>query len=297
MKKIILILIFIFTLSSCGKDESQIKNEDFSNTLRDVEKITQKHIKVDQNAKANMVSIMNDKNNYQAKIRTTDENELKSYINKNIHKNKKLEWAFKNFDKLDYIEKVLIGNDTDTVNFIYNINHGKTNFNFFEGQSINLGRKTPYYVQWDDRWAYDKIIESETIGISGCGPTSMSMVLSRLLNDKNINPRIIAQDAKNYMTHEGIAWSFFKAESDKYGINVKEIKNDEKEIKNALKKGPLIVSVRHGYFTNSGHIMVIDSYEDGKLLINDPNSIKNTKIKWPYEDIKDQIANVWAFSK
>ena len=134
------------------------------------------------------------------------------------------------------------------------------------------------------------------IACVGGGSNAMG-IFSAFLDDKNINPRIIAQDAKNYITHEGIAWSFFKAESDKYGINVKEIKNDEKEIKNALKNGPLVVSVRHGYFTNSGHIMVIDSYEDGKLLINDPNSIKNTKIKWPYEDIKDQIANVWAFSK
>ena len=43
--------------------------------------------------------------------------------------------------------------------------------------------------------------------------------------------------------------------------------------------------------------MVIDSYENGKLLINDPNSVKNSKLNWYYDDIKDQIANVWAFTK
>ena len=297
MKKIILIIIFIFTLSSCGKDKSTIKNEDISDTFSDIEQITKNYINIELDARKNMISIMNDNENYRATIKTTDETELKSYIQKNINKNKKLEWVLNNFDNLSYLEKVLIGNDTDTANFVYNLNNGKTNFNFFDGQSINLGRKTPYFVQWDDRWAYDYIIENETIGISGCGPTSMSMVLSRLLNDKKINPRIISQDAKNYMGIEGIAWSFFKNESDKYGIKTKEIKNDEKEIRNSLRKGPLIVSVHHGYFTTGGHIMVIDSYENGKLLINDPNSVKNSKLNWDYDDIKDQIANVWAFSK
>lgn len=297
MKRIILILIFIFTLTSCGKDNSEIKNEDFSKTFNDVGEITNKYINIEQDAKKNMISIMNDNKNYHAKIRSVDEKELKSNINKNLNKNKKLQWTLDNFDKFSHIEKVLVGNDIDTVDFLYNLYNDKTNFNFFYGQSINLGRKTPYYVQWDNRWAYDEIIENETIGISGCGPTSMAMVLSRLLKDKKINPRIISQDAKNYMTHEGIAWSFFKNESDKYGIKTKEIKNDEKEIRNSLIKGPLIVSVHHGYFTTGGHIMVIDSYENGKLLINDPNSVKNSKLNWYYDDIKDQIANVWAFSK
>ena len=297
MKRIILILIFIFTLTSCDKDNSEIKNEDFSKTFTDVGKITNKYINIEQDAKKNMISIMNDNKNYHAKIRSVDEKELKSNINKNLNKNKKLQWTLDNFDKFSHIEKVLVGNDIDTVDFLYNLYNDKTNFNFFYGQSINLGRKTPYYVQWDNRWAYDEIIENETIGISGCGPTSMAMVLSRLLKDKKINPRIISQDAKNYMTHEGISWSFFKNESDKYDIKTKEIKNDEKEIINSLRKGPIIVSVRHGYFTTGGHIMVIDSYENGKLLINDPNSVKNSKLNWYYDDIKDQIANVWAFSK
>lgn len=297
MKRIILVLIFIFTLTSCGKDSSEIKNEDFSKTFSDVGEITNKYINIEQDAKKNMISIMNDNKNYHAKIRSVDEKELKSNINKNLNKNKKLQWTLDNFDKFSHIEKVLVGNDIDTVDFLYNLYNDKTNFNFFYGQSINLGRKTPYYVQWDNRWAYDEIIENETIGISGCGPTSMAMVLSRLLKDKKINPRIISQDAKNYMTHEGISWSFFKNESDKYDIKTKEIKNDEKEIINSLRKGPLIVSVRHGYFTTGGHIMVIDSYENGKLLINDPNSVKNSKLNWYYDDIKDQIANVWAFSK
>ena len=131
------------------------------------------------------------------------------------------------------------------------------------------------------------------IGISGCGPTSVAMVLSRLKNDANITPDKIAEDAKGYMTSEGISWNFFADEANKYNYSVKDINLDEEEMKEALKKGPIIVSVNQGYFTLFGHIFVIDSYEDGKFLINDPNSVKNTMRPWSYNEINDQIVHMW----
>ena len=43
--------------------------------------------------------------------------------------------------------------------------------------------------------------------------------------------------------------------------------------------------------------MVIDSVKDDNFLINDPNSIKNSKIEWPYQDIQDQIVKLWLIYK
>lgn len=48
-----------------------------------------------------------------------------------------------------------------------------------------------------------------------------------------------------------------------------------------------------GYFTLFGHILVIDSYKNGRFVINDPNSMKNSEKSWSYNSIKDQIANIW----
>lgn len=298
MKKIILILLLIFPLSACStKEKSEIKNENFSNTLRDVEFITKKYINHDKNAKANMLSIIDKDMYHQAKIKTNKDKDLKSYIKEKSSGNNKLKWIYDNFDKLTYGEKVLVGNDDDACDFVYNSHNNKNDFNFYDGQTINLHRKTPFYLQWDNRWAYDKLIDDDNIGIAGCGPTSMSMVLSRLLDDEKINPKLIAKDAKNHMTNDGVYWSFFEFEADKYKVKIADIDNTEKDIKQALKKGPIIVSVKHGYFTTGGHIMVIDSVKDDKFLINDPNSIKNSKIEWPYQDIQDQIVKLWLIYK
>ncbi|WP_236785576.1 C39 family peptidase [Anaerococcus ihuae] len=298
MKKIILILLIIFPLTSCSKKEnSGIKNENFSNTLRDVEYITKKYVNYDKDAKANMLSIIDNDEYFQARIKTNKEKELKSYIKEKSSGNKKLKWIYDNFDKLNYGEKVLVGNDDDACDYVYNCHNNKKDFNFFDGQSLNLHRKTPYYLQWDNRWAYDNLIGDDNIGIAGCGPTSMAMVLSRLFDDEKINPKLIAQDAKNHMTEDGVYWSFFEFEAKKYKVKIEDIDNTEKDLKNALKKGPIVVSVKQGYFTTGGHIMVIDSMKDDKLLINDPNSIKNSKIEWPYKDIQDQFVKLWLMYK
>ena len=298
MKKIILILLIIFPLTSCSKKESSgIKNENFSNTLRDVEYITKKYVNYDKDAKANMLSIIDNDEYFQARIKTNKEKELKSYIKEKSSGNKKLKWIYDNFDKLNYGEKVLVGNDDDACDYVYNCHNNKKDFNFFDGQSLNLHRKTPYYLQWDNRWAYDNLIGDDNIGIAGCGPTSMAMVLSRLFDDEKINPKLIAQDAKNHMTEDGVYWSFFEFEAKKYKVKIEDIENTEKDLKNALKKGPIVVSVKQGYFTTGGHIMVIDSMKDDKLLINDPNSIKNSKIEWPYKDIQDQFVKLWLMYK
>ena len=50
-----------------------------------------------------------------------------------------------------------------------------------------------------------------------------------------------------------------------------------------------------GDFTATGHFLVLTGWEDGKFRINDPNSRENSERLWAYEEIQDQIRNLWAF--
>ena len=211
------------------------------------------------------------------------------------NKDLKAKWVYDNFKNLTDTEAYLTGNDPDTIEFVYNMNHNIKDFPYKEGESIKLNRPTPYYIQWDNRWAYQELSDIN-IGVAGCGPTSMAMVLARLRNDPSITPKTIGEDAKEYMVEEGIAWSFFTDEANKYGYKCEDLEKDKQKMIEALKEGPLIVSVERGYFTLAGHIFVIDSYKDGKFIINDPNSIKNTMREWDYEQIQDQIVHIWKFS-
>lgn len=226
------------------------------------------------------------------KEKTDDMDILYKNIEKHKDDNEKIRWIYENFENLSDKDKYLVGNDIDASEFIYNLRNNEVNFDYYPGESVDYGRKTPYFLQWDNRWAYNLLGDSN-IGFAGCGPTSMAMVLKRLDPNLNISPIDMANDAQTYMSSSGIEWRFFSDEARKYGYNIQSIENNKKSIVDALDRGALIVSVKKGNFTLFGHILVIDSYRFGKFIINDPNSMKNSEKTWSYGRIKEQIVNIW----
>lgn len=231
-------------------------------------------------------------NNIFSKEKTDDLEILYRNVEKHKDDNEKTMWIYENFENLENKDKYLVGNDIDASEFIYNLRNNKVNFDYYPGVSVDYGRKTPYFLQWDNRWAYNMLGDSN-IGFAGCGPTSMTMVLKRLDPNLDISPIDISNDAQSYMSSSGIEWKFFSDEAKRYGYNIQSIENNKNSIIDALDKGSLIVSVKKGDFTLFGHILVIDSYKFGRFIINDPNSMKNSEKIWSYGRIKDQIVNIW----
>ncbi|WP_394018107.1 C39 family peptidase [Anaerococcus cruorum] len=298
-KQLITISISLIFLSSCtssfGNNNDGLVDQENINIVSDINKLAiNTFLKSNDKSLSDMV--IDEENNLSQTKEPKAKSEVKEDIIKNVEKyaqkDPKARWVYDNFFNITNVEAYLTGNDPDTIEFVYNMNHNITDFPNKPGPSLDLGRKTPLYLQWDNRWAYNELGQ-RNIGISGCGPTSTAMVLSRLKNDPSITPDKIANDAKNYMSSEGISWAFFPDEAKKYNLTSKDIPLDEKEMIEALKKGPLIVSVSRGYFTLFGHIFVIDSYENGKFLINDPNSVKNSMRPWSFEEINNQTAHIW----
>ena len=63
----------------------------------------------------------------------------------------------------------------------------------------------------------------------------------------------------------------------------------------ALEEGrPVILSLRAGDFTTSGHYIVLTGVEEGMFRVNDPNSVENSQKLWSYEQLEGQIRNIWA---
>lgn len=231
-------------------------------------------------------------NNIFSKEKTDDFEILYRNVEKHKDDNEKTMWIYENFENLENKDKYLVGNDIDASEFIYNLRNNRVNFDYYPGVSVDYGRKTPYFLQWDNRWAYNMLGDSN-IGFAGCGPTSMAMVLKRLNPNLDISPIDISNDAQSYMSSSGIEWKFFSDEAKRYGYNIQSIENNKNSIIDALDKGSLIVSVKKGDFTLFGHILVIDSYKFGRFIINDPNSMKNSEKTWSYGRIKNQIVNIW----
>nr|WP_302226286.1 C39 family peptidase [uncultured Marvinbryantia sp.] len=157
----------------------------------------------------------------------------------------------------------------------------------------------PLFRQWDARWGYAPYGEIN-IGLSGCGPTCLSMVLYSLTRDESLTPDMLAQRALDegyYVEGVGTSWAFLKDIAPQYGVMVTEEQlYDEEAMKLYLGDGKLVIcAMGPGDFTDTGHFIVVRGYADGKLLINDPFSRKNSTRAWEPEVIRSQCSRVWTY--
>lgn len=161
-------------------------------------------------------------------------------------------------------------------------------------------QEMPLLMQWDERWGY-KEYSGNVMGLTGCGPTCLSMVAMYLSKDTSRDPGWMADfSTENGYAAEGsgTAWTLFSEGGEKLGFDVTEIPLDEKRIADNLEVGnPVVAVMGPGAFTTEGHFIVFTGYEDGKIRVNDPNSRANTEKPWEFEEISSQIKQMWVFRK
>lgn len=132
-----------------------------------------------------------------------------------------------------------------------------------------------YYSQIDNRWRNDPYTitgnPSQTIGISGCGPTAAAMVVSSIKGI--ITP---PQMANLYVENgfrsrdNGTYWSAFKWTANKFGIGFEETTSLNQAIELVKNNYYVIVSVNDGLFTSGGHFVVLVGISGDYLEIFDP---------------------------
>ena len=142
----------------------------------------------------------------------------------------------------------------------------------------------PYYNQYDEKYK-NKPFGTSTIGTSGCGPTSLSMIVSGLLGDPSIDPVRIVSDLADYFPNGayvsgvGASHVMFQNEflSAKYGLTA-QYGITEQEGLNALAQGyPVIGGV-------PGHILAYipvtpEQRAQGYIFqLSDPAVWRNSKL-------------------
>ena len=156
----------------------------------------------------------------------------------------------------------------------------------------------PLFLQWDQRWGYETY-GSDMMAITGCGPTCLAMVGYYLTGDaETYDPAAVALFSERngyYASGYGSSWTLISEGAVKLGLDVTEIPLVEKRIKDNLEVGnPIICAMGRGDFTATGHYIVLIGLEDGKFIVNDPNSVENSQKLWSYEQIQGQIRNLWV---
>ncbi len=190
----------------------------------------------------------------------------------------------------------LLGRNPETETFVLEYPFAKDRV--YDIDLTTYSRDTvPLLLQWDQRWGYIQY-GSDVAGLTGCGPVCLSMVGYYLTGSNDFAPdKILAFAADNgyYVKGSGTSWTLFSEGAGKLGLKATELPLDEGRIQANLEAGiPIVCSVRAGDFTTSGHYIVLAGWEDGKIRVNDPNSMANSETLWTYEQLEGQIRNLWA---
>ncbi|WP_250672799.1 C39 family peptidase [Paraclostridium ghonii] len=158
----------------------------------------------------------------------------------------------------------------------------------------------PLFIQWDKRWGYDKYGE-EFIAVNGCGPTSLAMIAVGLTGNTDINPKGVVDYSRDngYLVNGvGTSWKLMTEGAKYFGLTGKEIPLSKDSIISNLKNGhPIIASMGPGEFTSKGHFIVLKGVdEDGKIIVNDPNSKLRSEKTWDIDVFIKETKNLWAFN-
>lgn len=192
---------------------------------------------------------------------------------------------------------VLLDKNPETEEFVLQYPLKKDSRPTYDLRDCLNSTQMPLLLQWDERWGYGEYA-GELMGISGCGPTCLSMVCIQLLQDASYTPQYVAAFAEENgyaVKGNGSAWALISEGGEKLGLDVTEIPLDEGRIIRNLEVGnPIICVMGPGDFTTSGHFIVLTEYTDGYVKVNDPNSPIRSQKQWKLTDIMPQMNNLWV---
>ena len=180
----------------------------------------------------------------------------------------------------------------------------RINFRNLNGNVSNF----KYYSQKDSRWADKNFCyrtrNKSTVSRSGCGITSMAMILATF-NNPNITPLGTMKEAKNGNfcgnDKNGTDYGYFKYSAQRHQLSYSEVSvsySGVKRIQKALRNKSLVlanVQPNSPFPNSSGHYVVIYKIDDNdRVYVADPNVKTNSSYNlYDFVD-KNWIRGGWA---
>lgn len=132
-----------------------------------------------------------------------------------------------------------------------------------------------YYSQLDSRWASKPYTSTgnstQTIGSSGCAPTTASMIITACKGA--ITPDTMSNLFVKYgyrSANNGTYLSAFRAVADEFNIDFEETTNIDRAVELLRSNHYLAVSCGNGLFTTGGHLILVYGIDGDTLKIYDP---------------------------
>lgn len=135
-----------------------------------------------------------------------------------------------------------------------------------------------YYSQCDPKWANDAYGDpGETICSSGCGPTSVAMVVATMINSAitPVQTAALSMSTGGWESGAGTTWAFLASGPENYGLSAESLGTNMNAAISVLESGGLVIAAGTGAvpFTTAGHIIVLRGIDtNGDIIVGDPDT-------------------------
>lgn len=124
-----------------------------------------------------------------------------------------------------------------------------------------------------------------SVSTSGCGATSLSMVIAYLTGDTEQSPYTLLREAcqRGMYRGDGLGRRQLAKLAKRHGVAGRWRRMDEDGLLETLRAGtPIIANMGQGEFTERGHYVVLRGVTaDGLILVNDPASPERSRQAYP----------------
>lgn len=135
-----------------------------------------------------------------------------------------------------------------------------------------------------------------TYGSSGCGPTSLTMVIN-YFTGKNLPVNEIGQTIVNngWRAESGTSWAAMTGIPPMHGLNSKATGKNWATVEQCFKNGGVaIASMSNCQFTGGGHFIVLTGVSGSTVSINDPGGRNITQA--PVSDVTRCSREIWCIN-
>ncbi len=161
------------------------------------------------------------------------------------------------------------------------------------------------YNQNDRAWR-NTPYSTSTIGVSGCGPAAMAMIITNLTG-KQVTPVETSKYAAEkglYIAGQGSSWDIGPVLAEHWGLKAQNIGVNLEAITKTLQAGGLVITAGQGAepFTSGGHFIVIRGITaEGKFKVGDSGHSDTSDKEWDAQQIlasmRGRDGSVYAITK
>ncbi len=156
-----------------------------------------------------------------------------------------------------------------------------------------------FYSQNDEAWR-NYPFGSSRLGPSGCGPTSVAMVVATFV-DSSVTPIEVADKTHQYyIAGSGSSWALFTEGIAQWGLSSRDIGANFDAARDALDEGSLIIARGNGPmpFTRGGHVIVIRGHDgQGGFYVGDPQERQLREEPYDQARLAGSNINMWVISR